>query len=78
MLPRIGLVANVAKSKIIMCHTEMIRSEMPEEAFGLHSTGEGETYWELLTGKLPFLDCRVEITAVYITAHRQQLHRTKP
>ena len=38
----------------------------------------GSNLLRSLTEKLPFLYCRVEIMAVYITAHRQRLHRTKP
>ena len=41
---RIGLMANVAKSKIITCHPGTIRSIMLEEVVGQRSTRKGATY----------------------------------
>ena len=50
---RIGLAANVAKSKMITCQSGVIRLRMLEEAFGQCSTGEGATYQEQLKKKRP-------------------------
>ena len=40
---RIGLAANVTNHKTIMCQPAVIRSGIPEEAFGRSSTGKGAT-----------------------------------
>ena len=49
---------------------------MSEEVFGMNGTGKGATYRDYLRRKTPCLDCRVEMKAGSVTAHRQRLHVT--
>ena len=49
---RIGLMANVAKSKNMTCQPGTIRSGMSEEAVGWRSTGRGTIYRERLLHRL--------------------------
>ena len=58
---RIGLMANVADSKIMMCYTGVIRSVILKEMFGRKSTGKGDTYWEWLWCRLLFPDCGMDL-----------------
>ena len=46
LFQRSRLVANVAKSKAMMCHPGEIWSVISEEAVGQQFTGRGETYIE--------------------------------
>ena len=45
---RIGLMANIAKSKTMMCQPGMIRSGILDEAVGQQSMGGVATYREIL------------------------------
>ena len=49
---RIGLADNVTNHKTIMCQPAVIRSGIPEEAFGRSSTGKAATYRECLRIKM--------------------------
>ena len=67
----IGLAANIAKSKTILCQPEEIRLGIPEEALGRRSIGKVATYRERPRRKIQRPDCIVEMTEGSITANRQ-------
>ena len=71
---KIGLVANAAKSKMMMCQPVVIISGILVEAFGQISTGKGTTYRERLRRKCLQPYCGVDMTASSMTAHQQLLY----
>ena len=75
---RYGLAANFAKSHMMTFQPGALRSEMSEEARERKRVGVGYSYHERLWQQIPFPDCRFEITAVLMIAHRRQIHGTEP
>ena len=74
----IGLMANLAKSKTMMCQLGKIQLGMSEEAVGLKSMSKGDKYLERLRIWMPCQGCGVELTKGSMTAYRRRLHRTDP
>ena len=48
------------------------------EDVGRRCTVRGATYHEQLRRQIPFLDCRLELTAGSMTTNRRKMHGTKP
>ena len=67
-------MANVAKYKTMTCQPGAIFTGMSEEAFNWRITGEGAMYRDHIQRHIPCTDCRVELTARYMTAHYRILH----
>ena len=44
LLRRIGLIANIVRSKMMTCHPGVIQLVMSEETMGRQITGKGSTY----------------------------------
>ena len=49
----IGLAGNVANSKTMNCHTGAIRLGMSQESLGRHRMGEGATYRDIPSKRVP-------------------------
>ena len=58
-----GLVANVAKSKVMSFQTGTLISRMLEDVVGQQCMGGGDTYSERLIRWIPCPDYRLELTA---------------
>ena len=75
---RYGLVTNVAKSKARKCQTGTLLSRILEEAVGRKCIDRGETYRKRPRIRIPWPECRVEITVGSMAAHRRRMHSTEP
>ena len=75
---RYSLSDNVAKSRKMTFQTVALRADMLEEAMALKCTGVGDSYRVRLQRCTPCLECGVDLTAGYMTAHRRHIHGTEP
>ena len=66
---QVGLMSNIAKSKIITCWPGTILLGMPEEVLGRRITGRGATYQEILRRWITYPDYGVDFTAGLMTAY---------
>ena len=72
------LASNVAKSCSMMCQPGAVRSRMSAYAKALKCTEVRDSYHMRLRRQIHCPDCRVELTAGYMTAHRCHMHVTEP
>ena len=75
---RIGLEANIAKSKTMLCQLGVIWSVMAAEAFNRRSTGEGANYCDHPRRQMPCHECGVDVKAGSLTSHRIRMNGTEP
>ena len=73
-----GLVANIAKSKDMMCQPGDIQYGMSEEEVGWQSMGRGVTYKERLRRRIPCTYGGVELKAGSMMAYQRHMHRKEP
>ena len=60
------------------CQPGAIHTRMSEESFSRRSTGKGATHRECVQWYIPCMECRVELTAGSMTAHRRRLYDMEP
>ena len=78
LFQRYGPAAKVAKSHTMTFQPIALRPVMSEEAKGLKCIGVGDSYQVRLRQRIPFLECRVELTAWSMAVHHQRMHGTEP
>ena len=71
---RVGLRTNVRKTVSMVCRPCQAAGTQLEAAYGRRMTVEGPTYRELQKGRVQCGDCRKEMAAGLLTAHRVTQH----
>ena len=74
MLCRIGLEANLEKTKAMVCTPKFIWEKWGETAYKQRATGEGETFRERKKTRMNFTKYGVTVVASYLKTHMAQIH----
>ena len=73
-----GLVANIAKSRKMICQLSALWAGMSEEALAIKCTVVGYLYQVRLQSWIPCPEFGFKMAAGSMTEHRRRMHGTKP